>query len=183
MRFDVFLSTFQEGKAKRLERTMNLARIRNLADTGFKDWSLNANEISGWVRLLAPLLLWNAALRRSVRQLISVLAFVIVSPYVFSPSGEDRWMNRAMRGEQAWLLRNRLDPNTAISIAGVGFLKLSLFTAFLRKFWVSFLLLITSAVFSVWHLDRMAMQYENERSFEDAQDGRDNDLFDEPSEN
>jgi len=148
---------------------MNLARIRSLADTGFKDWSLNAGEISGWVRTVAPLFLWIGALRRSFRQLFSVLAFIIVSPYMFTPSGEDRWMNRAMRGEQEWLLRNRFDASTVISIAGIGFIKLSLITALMRKFWISLLLLGGGSILNVWHLERMATQFENERSFEDVQ--------------
>jgi Family of unknown function (DUF6653) len=156
---------------------MNLERIRSLFDTGLRDWSLNASELSGWIRLLAPLLLWIGALRRSYRQLLSVFAFVIVSPYIFSPRGEDSWMNRAMRGEQEWLLRNRVDANTFISLAWVGLLKLSLFTGLLRKFWISLLFLLSSTIVSVWHHDRMATQFENERSLEDVQGNQDEDDF------
>ncbi len=152
---------------------MNMERIRNLLDGGLKDWSLNGSEVTGWIRLGAPFLLWIASLRRSFRQLFSIFAFVVVSPYVFSQSGEDRRMNRAMRGEQEWILRGRFDASTGIVIASVVFLKLAVLTGLFRKFWVSLFWLMGSSILTVWHYDRMATSFENERSFEDVQVSRD----------
>ncbi len=158
---------------------MDLDRIRDLIDGGYRDWSLNANEVSGWVRLGAPFLLWIGSLRRSFRNLLGVLAFVAVSPYVFSPSSEDRWMNRAMRGEQVWALRRPHDLDRLLNIGGGVTLGLSLIVALFRKFWVSLLLLVVSNLLTAWHFDRMAASFEMERDYETLQDDGEDIVVDE----
>lgn len=122
-------------------------------------WSSRAGEISGWARLLAPLALWWSAIRRRFRPMLAVLIFVAFSPRVYSGAREDTWMNRAVRGEAAWLRDGDGGRDRWLTLGWVGAVLLSIVLALAKQIRRSLFWLLSGVGLGIWHHDRMARDH------------------------
>ena len=75
-----------------------------------RTWERHSNPWSVWTRVLTNPLVYIPVWNRSWQQAISVIAWFLLNPRLFSPPKDDSsWATRSVFGEQIWTRRIHAD--------------------------------------------------------------------------